>query len=673
MKNLGAPNSHENRLTYRADIQGLRAIAILLVVAAHAKVSGLAGGFIGVDVFFVLSGFLITGLLTQELTATGSIQFLRFYARRFQRLLPAMLLVLACTCIAAAIFILPGGQVSQASAAAAASVWLSNFHFAFSNIDYFGPSAENNLFLHTWSLGVEEQFYLVWPALLIFIAALPLGSKFQGKVKIKIAMFAVVGISLVSCVLTTQHSPELAFYMMPWRAWQFALGALAMLYCGNPADVETHSRNPQSAKFVWIGWIGLVLILGSALFLTPNLAYPGAWALIPSIGTACLLMAGAKNVGGGASTFLSLRPMQAIGRVSYSWYLWHWPVLILGATLFDSTHPLARLLLVAISLLLAVLSYRLVESPIRQSKKLIERPSIVFFTSVSLIIVACTLSVQWGNAVSNWLSQPQQQRNAYIRNGMPIIYRMGCDTDIRSSSLHVCAFGKENAKHTAVLVGDSIGAQWFPAAAKIFNGADWRLIAFTKSACPIVDEPIFYSKIGREYTECAQWRSEALLEIQKLKPDVLLIGSAAHPAYSNEQWKAGTNRVLSKISPFAQNIYLIRPTPVLPFNGLDCISGRNWWPRQLLGKTECKAPANSQRATEIFHALTAAANSFKNVKILDLNNSVCPNNKCTAELGGMAVFRDTQHLNANFIESLSPQLEDQLDLGTLVSKRKAPN
>lgn len=671
----GDAHTQELRLNYRADIQGLRAIAILLVIAAHAKVPGLAGGFIGVDIFFVLSGYLITGLLTHEIVTTGSVQFMRFYARRFRRLLPAMLFTLALTCIAATIIILPSEQVSQASAAAAASVWLSNFYFAFSNIDYFGASAENNLFLHTWSLGVEEQFYLVWPALLVLIAMLSLGGKLPYIARLKAVMVVVVGISLFSCIAMTPHAPELSFYMMPWRAWQFGLGALVLLHFGSPApaNVTTQPAKPWLARFTWVGPLGLGLIFGSALLISPNLAYPGAWALIPSIGTALLLAAGTQNIRGRATAFLSLRPMQAIGRVSYSWYLWHWPVLILGATLFDSNDSLIRFSLVAVSLLLAALSYRFIESPVRQSKKLIARPGVVVFISIALIVAASALSIRWGNGLSNWLSQPEQKKYASIRTDAPSIYGFGCDDWYRSSKVQFCAFGKENAKHTAVIMGDSIGLQWFPAVATIFDDLGWKLLIVTKSACPMVDAPLFYPRIGREYTECAQWREQALIEIQKIKPDILLLGSAPTPLLSVTQWKEGTERVLAKVSASTKRIYILRATPKLSFNGPDCLLGRNWWPRQLLGPSLCQSNAINPKSDEIFEALKLASQSFPNVTMLDLNQSVCPDNQCAAERDDLVVFRDNQHLSASFVESLVPEFKQQLDLDNLVPQKHVPN
>src|SRR5690348_7240882 len=260
--------AQEYRLGYRGDIEGLRAVAILLVVAGHARVMWLRGGFVGVDVFFVLSGYLITALLVQDIHVNGGIRFARFYARRFRRLLPALALMLVCVSVLAALLLAPGDQATQATAAASAAVWLSYLHFAFSTLDYFGPTAAHNLFLHTWSLGVEEQFYLVWPAVLALLMGTWQLHKTRLNIgRLKLAMIAIALASLTACVAWTYLSPQLAFYMMPARAWQFALGALTLLYFGKPergadADNEPGLAAPgigHSRSLIrWAGWVGLL-------------------------------------------------------------------------------------------------------------------------------------------------------------------------------------------------------------------------------------------------------------------------------------------------------------------------------------------------------------------------------------------------------------------------------
>lgn len=283
---------------FRSDLQGLRAIAILLVVLAHAHLPLLSGGFIGVDVFFVLSGYLISGLLIREQRLTGRIIFSRFYARRLKRLLPALIVMLLIS-TGAALWLLsaPEAYVQLASAPFAAS-WTSNLYFAFGALDYFNELAARDLFLHTWSLGLEEQFYLVWPPILLAIALLARRAntaarqRLIGWLGLGLLLLASLGLALA----WTDTSPAAAFYLMPARLWQFALGALVFVALTDlPAGYSgILSHRPRLRRFaVWVALgLGLTLIAGSALLLHPNLAYPGSWALAPSLGAAWVIAAG---------------------------------------------------------------------------------------------------------------------------------------------------------------------------------------------------------------------------------------------------------------------------------------------------------------------------------------------------------------------------------------------
>lgn len=382
-------NAKHYRLGFRKDVEGLRAVAILLVVAAHAKVSWLAGGFVGVDVFFVLSGYLITGLLVQEIRTTGMLQFADFYMRRLRRLLPGMLIMIGITGLLGWLLLPVDGQNEQASAAASSALWLSNFHFAFSSMDYFSPGSETNLYLHTWSLAVEEQFYLAWPLLVVLAMGAWQGArKTPTHRNLAWIMAALLVGSFLLALHWTYTSPQLGFYMMPARAWQFALGALVLLGIGTP-DLQpiTQLLIGPSTRCV-AGWLGLSLILASALVLDGSFPYPGFWAALPSVGTALLLVSGGTGNVEGGSKLLSLRPMQALGGVSYFWYLWHWPVLILGAAVLGAGNAWNRATLVLISLGIAAASYHFIEKPIRRQRILIMKPRLAVFSSVALMLVA---------------------------------------------------------------------------------------------------------------------------------------------------------------------------------------------------------------------------------------------------------------------------------------------
>lgn len=638
------------RPDHRADIEGLRAIAILLVVAAHAGIKSLDGGFVGVDVFFVLSGYLITSQLVKELTNTGRIQLTSFYAKRFRRLLPALLLVLAASCFGGWLLYPPGDFSRQAFAAAAASVWLSNFYFALSGMDYFGPQVEDNLFLHTWSLGVEEQFYLLWP-LLLLLATWRSRSAAQMAVRLKRTLFSVLLLSLTACVLLTPKYPLMAFYLMPMRAWQFALGGLVFL-CLN-------ARREHAPA---IGWIGLIAVIGSALLLSEKAAYPGIWALLPSLGTAMLLASGKETQNSVVSRLLAWYPLQQIGRVSYAWYLWHWPVLLLGAAVIQTPSLADRLALALLSLLLAAASHRLIEQPIRHNARLIAKPGYAVLGALALMVMAHLAAINLHNQALARTLWPEQMEHLKVRSDVAAIYAMGCDDWYHSAQVKICAFGPAEAAHTAVIVGDSIALQWFPAAAAAFNRPGWKLLAITKSSCPMVDAPIHYTRIGREYTECAEWRQAALQQIAALKPDVVIMGSTYTYDLSQDAWTQGSARVMAPLSKAARSVYVLRSTPVLPFDAPTCLAPRSTLYDWLAADNRCTASPVDTHSEKVYGWLNTAAASFSNVTVLDMTDAVCPSNLCRAELHGQTVFRDRQHLSARFAESLGPVLANRLSL-----------
>jgi peptidoglycan/LPS O-acetylase OafA/YrhL len=659
------------RIEYRGDIEGLRAVAILLVIAAHAGVPWLEGGYIGVDVFFVLSGYLITALLVQEVQATGGVRLLDFYARRIRRLLPALLLMVIGTIAIAATLLAPIEQMEQTATAGAASIWLSNIYFAFLKLDYFGPAADTNLFLHTWSLGVEEQFYLLWPGfLMLLLGTWGRQGGQQNFRRLRQGLGVTAVLCLIISLLLTHHQPSWAFYLMPPRAWQFAVGALAHLWSmegdwGRPdARAGAGGRGWGRHFIAPSGWAGFLLILLSAVILDARTVYPGGWALLPSLGAAAVLLAGSTPSPACIGRLLSLSSLQAIGRVSYAWYLWHWPVLLLGATLVAYDEPLHRAGLVAVSLTLAVLSNRVVESPLRRSATLASRPKLMLMAASLLMIGTLGLSAGWMRATFFWLRQPEQERYREIRLDMPALYSMGCDEWFLSAKLKVCQFGPEGAEHTAVLIGDSIALQWFPALFSIYTQPRWRLVVMTKSACPMVDESYFYKRIGTEYAVCDTWRDAALNAIPSFNPDIVFLGSSTDYPFERDQWISGTRRVLDVVAAAAGKVFIVRSTPSLLSDGPNCLARRNWRPPFLQLAEDCSADAGSARGTEVHGWLEQAASSYGNVNVLDLNSLVCPNRRCEAERDGQLVFRDSFHLSARYVETIAEAVAKKIHIAS---------
>jgi peptidoglycan/LPS O-acetylase OafA/YrhL len=323
---------------------------------------------------------------------------------------------------------------------------------------------------------VEERFYLLWPALLWFVLKRPTGPSGGGNpnVQLKIAMALLFAISLAHCVLFTRVQPQQAFYLVPTRAWQFALGGLAFLKFVQRDSADDSNSRSVGAWFC-AGWAGIGMIIGSGVWLDANAPYPGAWALVPSAGAALVLAAGAALGGArGIGRILSLRPMQAVGRVSYAWYLWHWPTLLLGATVLATANVLTRLVLAALSLVLALISTRFVENPIRRGTLWVARPAWVVSAAFATMGIMVSLALAWRATANERIADADLTRFERARTEVPAIYEMGCDEWFRSADVRVCAFGSEGAAHTAVAMGDSIGLQWFPAMAAAFDRPGWR-------------------------------------------------------------------------------------------------------------------------------------------------------------------------------------------------------
>ena len=642
------PNYH---LNFRTDIQGLRAVAILLVVLNHAHVPGFSGGFIGVDVFFVLSGFLISGILIKEHRQSGRIDYFAFIARRLKRLYPALFVVIVTTIFLAS-FVLSSYEYSQqAGSAPYAATWISNFYFVFSVNDYFAQLKARDLFLHTWSLAVEEQFYLLWPLVLISLFGLSVSSK--GNVDRRLSLLSGLAIlfvaSLALSLYWSAENPVYSFYMMPARIWQFALGAALFVLL---------DREPIAGRLKAMAgyavYSGIGLIIGGALFLDQQVTYPGYWALIPSLGTVLVLAGGAFRPDRAHNALLANPVMVWIGDRSYSWYLWHWPILVLGFAWFGQPGYFIIAVLVSISLLLATMSYRYIELPFWKGPLGNKPPLPVFASTLALMMLVVGLLPRAPEFLAVDVHQHGKPEMRDARNDLPIIYKQGCDTSISSAELQPCITTRLKARKTAVLIGDSIGVQWFSAFAETYRPPEWRLIVLTKSACPIVDQDYFYQKIRKTYLVCRQWRDAALSYVESIRPDVVFIGSDNGYEFTKTQWIEGTRRILDHLAPVSGRVVILPGTPWLYIDGPSCIEKQ--------GRAGCsfKLPSRS-KTSETAGYLASAAGGFGNTSVLSLNDLVCPGEICSARTRtGMPVYRDNKHLTDTFVRTLIPEIQARL-------------
>ncbi|MFN9729113.1 MAG: acyltransferase family protein [Pseudomonadota bacterium] len=634
-------------MKFRADIEGLRGLSIVLVVLAHSGIPGLQGGFIGVDVFFVISGYLITGLLLEALHDGGRVDAWRFYARRVRRLLPAFILMVATTLVVATALLSPAEVARHAREAAWASAWAANLFQVANDTDYFASARETGLFLHTWSLAVEEQFYLAWPLVLWLAWKVAGGDR---ALRWTLALVLVGGFAYG--LYATTSDPVAAYFLPHVRAWQFATGAIVYLVG------DTFVPRPGAWASA-LATAGMTAILGGALLIGDSTPYPGSAALAPTLGAAALLLAGPGG-GGIVSRTLASRIPTAIGRISYSWYLWHWPALVLAAELAPADGR-ARAVAVAASLVVAVIAFHCVEDPLRRSRRGPPRMVVLIGVMASLLLVAfCSLIHRSHRGPADPEIAPAHPIVAQI--AVPEIYAAGCDQWYHSAALTPCRIelAGESAP-TAVVIGDSIGLQWYPALVDTFRTGGWNMVVLTKSACAMVDRPFHYARIRREYTECARWRDAAVEYIRAASPPVVVVGSSGTYPFDVATWRAGSADFLRRIAAPGRRIAVLGPTPSLPFDAPSCLMrGRDGLP---LGPEtdDCAVPLSGIAFAEVEGALRDAVAATPGATYIDGAAIACPDSRCAAWRDGQLVFRDTQHLNAAYASALAPRLRAELE------------
>lgn len=636
-------------MQFRGDIEGLRGVAVILVVLAHAKVPGLAGGFVGVDVFFVISGYLITGLLLEQLKGQGRIDAWEFYARRARRLVPALWVLVASVATMAAVMLPPDLLEPQIKAAFFAILWAANLYFPVADVDYFGESASSSLLLHTWSLGVEEQFYLVWPWLLLA------GWRWRQRTVVPMAGLAIC--SLVLCLLMARTEAIWAYYSMPTRLWQLAVGGLAFV-------LAARTRGQSGVFAAAMASLGWGLLLGSLWQLRDMPAYPSVWALLPTAAAAAWLVAGAHGLPS------PMRPLnwawlRFSGRISYSWYLWHWPVLSFASVLgLPALSASGRFGLVALSMVLGWLSYRFVEQPFRHSRTLASR-ELVVASLVACVATAALLNIGQafiGREPTAVDPAKQFRKRVQALVSTPRIYREAdCDQWYRSDQLVPCEFAPgAPGGATIVLVGDSVGVQWLPALEQLARKRGLRLVVLTKSSCAIVDQPFVYERIKRRFTECERWRARTVDYIRNIRPELVIMGSTSAYPFTAEEWREGSRRQVEMFAAHAGAVAVLAPTPTLTFDALRCVTTQGHWDGQAVLAPGCQVTLADAEPAEVINSLRQALARVDGGHLIYLNDLVCPEGRCDAVREGQLVFRDNQHVNASFAEALAPVLDHRL-------------
>lgn len=647
--------------SFNTDIQGLRAVAVMLVVLYHAGLDLLSGGYIGVDVFYVISGYLITGLLLKEMEADGTLRLPRFYARRVRRLLPAATLVVMATVTVAWWLYTPLEMKQFLSSAVATTLYVSNIWFAHLATDYLAADTHANPLLHTWSLAVEEQFYLFWPLLILFLARVVRWGSLRFRIQIGVGV--ILACSFVASVLLTHHSQPWAFFGSPTRAWELGLGGLIAALAPR---LRTWGLGDGHALL--LSWSGLGLILAGGFLLDDHSHFPGFAALLPAGGAGLILTAAASARSGWSNPILRPRSLQFIGDISYSFYLWHWPVFVFLALLLGELDWLASALGVALSLLLASLTFFLVENPIRLSPTLSRRVGLSLVLGVLLTGGSAGIALMLRAVSAQELATGMQARYQAARAEIPRVYADGCHVDFLTTQPPACVYGAPDADFTLVLFGDSIAAQWFPALEKLALRQGWRLLSMTKSGCPSVALEPFNTSFNRPYRECSEWREQVFHRIAELRPDLVILSNlTGHrvkqagtwlTARENLQaWELGLEMTLRRLSGSGAAIALLRATPYLGVDAVTCLARADWQgqdPDQV-----CARPleqAQTTQADQIFALEQRLIADLDNARTIDLTERICPRGMCRAAAGDMVIYHDKSHLTTRFVETLAEEL-----------------
>ncbi len=683
-------------------------MAVVLVVAFHAGVGVVGGGFVGVDVFFVLSGFLITGLLVDEIARTGTISIGDFYARRVRRLLPLSTLVLAATAVATFLLVPPIDRRGVAGDLVGAALWGANWKFAAESTQYMADT-EKSPALHYWSLAVEEQFYVVWPLLLLLLVGgtgLALRSWPVAFRRISLALAVVIGGSLWLSWVQTDAASTFAYFGLHTRAWELGIGA-ALALMRPMLPLMTRGAAQVAAL------LGVSMVVGSAVAMDEGTPFPGTAALVPVLGTALLVAAGARLPDGLVSSMLARPGPRYVGRISYAWYLWHWPVLVLAAARWGevttgedggaaSSHAPWTVVLaaVALSFVLAAVSHHAVEQPLRRARFLTfsRRRSLAaggvlvamsLVASAGLVLSATVTGDEGTVAAPTDVVAPAPTGGALPAVDPATLREPNTPEEAREDQPEVapCYVGYEpttvpaaeecrvgpaqGAERTIALIGDSHATAWYPAFRRAAEERGWTLYFFGKSACPVVDVEVRRAGTTSRYDACSRWRENVLDRLDGIEDlDAVVIGrwmayqnstlqpdgSASSSSTVGSVWAAGAARTFDRLRSATDRVVVMEDVPWPVADVPSCLSEHR---RDVEACAFSRSDRSGMDAALVAAEKSAAPDALRFVGMTD---AICPEKTCqVVSPTGQIMYRDEHHLTAGYSATLWPELADRLD------------
>ncbi|WP_079250876.1 SGNH hydrolase domain-containing protein [Streptomyces amritsarensis] len=677
------PSPH--RSVFRPDIEGLRAVAVVAVLAFHAGIPWATGGFVGVDVFFVISGYLITGLLVREAIATGRIRLGDFFSRRARRLLPSAAVVLAAVAVAGAWLTVPLRRTDLEHDVVAAALSLANWRFVSQHTDYLAAGHQQGPLLHFWSLAVEEQFYLFWAPLLAVLVLGAARAVRRGRSVRRMVFLAAAPLTLASFVLSlhwTRDSVSLAYLGTPSRVWQFGVGALLAL-------LPRHLMRGPRVLRVLGGWAGAGAIGWCVVAYDTATPYPGWAALVPTLATAAVILAAVPGRGehrtpgaGDVGRFLAGRAPRAVGRLSYNLYLWHWPVLVLAEA---RTGPLgwpAKTALTLAAALPALATMRWVERPLRRSRTVSELPRRGLSVGVSAVVLPVVIALVVGTTTLNLLgpASPVDPKGLPpgAASGPTLLARTAgtpfadgpvvpspvqaradfppdapCQIAPAETRSPECLFGAVDSPDRIVLLGDSHAGQWFSPMLALAASRGWALQEFVKQGCPLPQLAVDSPQLGRAYRECDTWRADTLERLGKQPKPRLVVVSSLNRYTADERLLAEAwEKTLAPLRALGAPIVYIEDTPVPGSDVPACVSGRPDSPADCAFER-----ADALRPDPL--ARRIASGALPGVRSVGVNEVLCPGvgPTCPAVLDRILLYRDDAHLTNAAAVVLTDRLE----------------